>query len=111
MVSIKRPSRNGDISIRGKRGPSVYLVLSLRHFLHRHQVRHLPSNMTPIWKCDYAADDSRTGGIPERLQEAWYLRGTRSSDLPYIPHVDSAISSSGVDLAPIWGPASLRSER
>jgi hypothetical protein len=64
-----RPSvvwRNGDID-RGKRGLSLYLVLSLRHLLRCHQARHLPGNVTPIWKCNYTTDYSRAEGIPERL--------------------------------------------
>jgi hypothetical protein len=65
-MTINRMWRNGDID-KGKRGPSGHLALSLRHLLHCDQARHLPGNVTPIWKCDYAADYSGAWGIPERL--------------------------------------------
>ena len=101
--------RNGDID-RGKQGPSVYLVQACATFAPSPGVRHSPSDMTPVWKSNNTAHVLRAGGIPERLQKTWYLRGTRPSELPDVPHVDSTVSSSGVDLAPIWGPACLRSE-
>jgi hypothetical protein len=71
---------------------------------------HLPSNVTAIRKCDHTTDDTRAWGILERLHQTWYLRGTGSSELSNIPHVDRAIPSSSVDLASVWGPAGLRKQ-
>jgi len=93
---------------RGKRGPIVYQLAP--PFAPSPGVRHLPSNMTPVRKRNYTAHDSRAGGIPEGLEKTWNLRGTSPSELPYVPHVDSTVSSSGVDLAPVWGPTCLRNE-
>ena len=87
--------------------PKLYLVL-LAPLLYRHQLRHLPSNMAPVRERDYTTDNPRAWGIPEGLQKSWYLRGTRSSELPNVPHVDRPVSSTGVDLASIWRPTGLR---
>lgn len=88
------------------RGPSVTWSRPAQPSV---SLRHLPSDMSPIRECDHATDKAGAGGIPERLHETWYLRGTRSSELPNVPHVDGTIPSSRVDLASVWGPASLRS--
>lgn len=67
-----------------------------------------PCNVSPIWESCHTADDTRAAWVLQSLQQAGDLGWTRSPKLSHIPHVNSSVSSAGVQLGAIHGPACLR---
>ena len=59
-------SRMGIHIARGD-GQCDLVLANATFYAHRHQMRHLPSNVTPIGECNDTADNPRAWGIPERL--------------------------------------------